>query len=216
MNAVDDAKQRILDSAKACFLEQGYKKTTIRQIVQRSGLLIGSIYHYFENKEDIFNQLFINIFDQCDQLILQRFGKDTKPSFRFALMCAIMLQAAELNSSICELYYEGLTLHSTAESHARHVARWVQENLGELASRHSEEERFARALAVNGVLRAMLYDHYFSRSIPLTTAGEVMIQTSFSILCIGAEEAGDAICRLRAMKGELVTIAEQLAERSLV
>ena len=51
----DEVRQRILAAAKELFVQQGYKKTTIRQIVEKSGVLTGSIYYFFKNKEDIFH-----------------------------------------------------------------------------------------------------------------------------------------------------------------
>ena len=39
-------RSRILRTAENLFLEQGYKTTTIRQIVQDSGITSGSIYQY--------------------------------------------------------------------------------------------------------------------------------------------------------------------------
>ena len=53
----DDVRRRILAAAKELFVRQGYKKTTIRQIVQKSGVLTGSIYYFFKNKDDIFQSL---------------------------------------------------------------------------------------------------------------------------------------------------------------
>ena len=44
-------RANILNTAKRLFLEQGYKKTTIRQIVQESGITSGSIYNLFDNKD---------------------------------------------------------------------------------------------------------------------------------------------------------------------
>lgn len=41
-------RANILNTAKRLFLEQGYKKTTIRQIVQESGITSGSIYNLFD------------------------------------------------------------------------------------------------------------------------------------------------------------------------
>ena len=51
---MDDARERILSSAKEIFLEQGYRKTTIRQIVGRSGLLIGA-FTIFSRTKKIFS-----------------------------------------------------------------------------------------------------------------------------------------------------------------
>ncbi|MCB6367618.1 TetR/AcrR family transcriptional regulator, partial [Intestinibacillus massiliensis] len=45
---------RILDSATKLFLQKGYEKTTIQDIVNDLGdLSKGAIYHHFSSKEDI-------------------------------------------------------------------------------------------------------------------------------------------------------------------
>lgn len=209
---MEDARQRILDSAKAIFLEQGYKKTTIRQIVQRSGLLIGSIYHFFENKEDIFCQLFLNVFDRCDGLIAQRYGASADPPFRLALMFAVMLQAAELNGNICELYYEGFTLPLASEQHALQFERWLSENLNVPAE---GDRAYVCALAIHGVLRALLAGHGYERRLPLTDSIRVMTESSFAILGLPPARAAEVVGRLQAQQPVLVSIAEELAERSL-
>ena len=46
---------RIIDVAVELFIEQGYDKTTTRQIIQKAGILNGSLYHIFKNKEEIFS-----------------------------------------------------------------------------------------------------------------------------------------------------------------
>ena len=58
-------KNRILETAKDIFLEQGYKRTTIRQIVERSGITSGSIYNIFSSKEEIFSSLVDELMKSC-------------------------------------------------------------------------------------------------------------------------------------------------------
>lgn len=50
-------RNQILRTAEKLFLTQGYKTTTIRQIVQESGITSGSIYNIFEDKEHLFSAL---------------------------------------------------------------------------------------------------------------------------------------------------------------
>lgn len=49
-SAKPDRRTRILDAALGCFLERGYKATTIGAIREASGASTGSIYHFFGNK----------------------------------------------------------------------------------------------------------------------------------------------------------------------
>lgn len=53
-----DRRRAILDAALACFLEQGYRATSIAQIRQKSGASTGSIYHFFSGKSAIAEALF--------------------------------------------------------------------------------------------------------------------------------------------------------------
>ena len=58
MNEIPDRRRAILDAALACFLEHGYRATSIAQIRQKSGASTGSIYHFFSGKGAIAEALF--------------------------------------------------------------------------------------------------------------------------------------------------------------
>ncbi len=50
----EETVEKILSAAKRLFLEKGYEKTTIQDIVdQLGGLTKGAIYHHFKSKEEI-------------------------------------------------------------------------------------------------------------------------------------------------------------------
>lgn len=48
-----DRRSQILEAALACFLERGYKATTIGDIRALSGASTGSIYHFFNGKSGL-------------------------------------------------------------------------------------------------------------------------------------------------------------------
>jgi AcrR family transcriptional regulator len=50
-------RRRILDAALGCFDKKGVAATTIDDIRAASGLTVGSIYHHFASKDDVFDQL---------------------------------------------------------------------------------------------------------------------------------------------------------------
>lgn len=47
----------ILRSAEELFMEQGFDKTSMRQIAEHSGLTKGAIYHHFNSKEDLLERI---------------------------------------------------------------------------------------------------------------------------------------------------------------
>jgi len=52
-NSKEGAKNRIIESAKKLFAEQGYQKTTIIDISRQAGLSEAALYEYFQGKEDL-------------------------------------------------------------------------------------------------------------------------------------------------------------------
>jgi len=50
-------RQSILDAAYGLIIEQGYAATSMRQIAERAGLALGSIYNHFPSKEDVFRAI---------------------------------------------------------------------------------------------------------------------------------------------------------------
>ena len=51
--ASSQSKERILAAAKELFLARGYAATTVDAICEKAGLTKGSIYYFFDSKEDL-------------------------------------------------------------------------------------------------------------------------------------------------------------------
>jgi AcrR family transcriptional regulator len=54
-------RERILDIALELFNEQGYDKTSLRQIADRLGVTKAALYYHFERKEDILLELHLRL-----------------------------------------------------------------------------------------------------------------------------------------------------------
>lgn len=60
----EETVSKILDTSLKLFLEKGYEKTTIQDIVSNlEGLTKGAIYHHFKSKEDILSAISKQIFE---------------------------------------------------------------------------------------------------------------------------------------------------------
>ncbi|CAM4428376.1 Potential acrAB operon repressor [Mycobacterium basiliense] len=64
----DATQQRILDAATGVFATSGFNAATMADIVTSSGASIGSIYHHFGGK----NELFLAIFERMASTVEQR------------------------------------------------------------------------------------------------------------------------------------------------
>src|ERR1700677_4503337 len=54
-------RERILDVALDLFNDQGYDKTSLREIAERLGFTKAALYYHFERKEDILLQLHLRL-----------------------------------------------------------------------------------------------------------------------------------------------------------
>lgn len=52
------ARRAVLDAASVEFVEKGYEAATIAGLVERSGVSVGSIYHHFGGKAEVFGALY--------------------------------------------------------------------------------------------------------------------------------------------------------------
>lgn len=53
----------IIRAAMRCFMQRGYNKTTMDQIVAESGLSKGTLYWYFDSKESLFEAALLSVFE---------------------------------------------------------------------------------------------------------------------------------------------------------
>jgi AcrR family transcriptional regulator len=67
-------RERILDIALELFTEQGYDKTSLRDIAERLGTTKAALYYHFERKEDILLELHLRL-HALGREALERFGE---------------------------------------------------------------------------------------------------------------------------------------------
>ncbi len=59
-----ERRRQILQAAQTCFMRSGYNKTTMDEIAAASGLSKGSLYWYFEGKDDLLQAVFLDFFEK--------------------------------------------------------------------------------------------------------------------------------------------------------
>ena len=68
-HARPDTRQRIQTVALELFAEQGYDKTSLREIAERLDVTKAALYYHFKSKEDIVASLVEDYFGQIDELV---------------------------------------------------------------------------------------------------------------------------------------------------
>jgi len=100
----EELRERILTAAKTLFLEKGVEKTSIRNIADQIEYSPGIIYHYFQDKNEIFHALHQGGFHQ----LMSRMGVLTSvshPMERLKAMGTIYVQFAMENPDMYDLMF---------------------------------------------------------------------------------------------------------------
>jgi AcrR family transcriptional regulator len=77
-----DTRARIQQVALELFAEQGYERTSLREIAERLGVTKAALYYHFKSKEDIVRSFTEDYFGRLDALIA--WGREQPPGARTA------------------------------------------------------------------------------------------------------------------------------------
>ena len=94
-----DTRARIQDVALELFAEQGYERTSLREIAERLDVTKAALYYHFKSKEDIVRSFTEDYFDRVDALIA--WGKSQPPTPQtkhdlFDRYIAIVMEGSEV------------------------------------------------------------------------------------------------------------------------
>lgn len=213
---IDDIKGRVLGSAKELFIKQGYKKTTIRQIAEKSGVLIGSIYYCFQNKEDIFKMLALYEFELANKYTTEKLVNYGSEVYRYTLSSIVELIASENNERIRELHYEAYSSNVILDSLVRHTAMQAQEVFKPYNPDFSYEDYYRQTLATKGVIRNFCACNYMGVNIPLEEKINSFLSINLNAFNVPSYEIEEVRKRLTENKDEIESIVSNYFIRELL
>jgi AcrR family transcriptional regulator len=79
-------RTRIQSVALELFAEQGYDKTSLRELSERLGLTKASLYYYFKGKDDIVQSLVDDLLTAVDEVVDWTRGRERTPENRRELI----------------------------------------------------------------------------------------------------------------------------------
>ncbi len=62
-------RQKILNSARKLFIEKGYNKTTLNDIVKGANTSIGNYYFYYKSKENVLLEIILSNIEVLDEIV---------------------------------------------------------------------------------------------------------------------------------------------------
>ena len=154
----DGAKTRkkILSVCVRLFLQQGYKETTVTQIVREAGITRGSYQNQFPTKDAVLMELVKTMFSSQFDMARSIAGDDLPPVYTYAVETSIQLALTELNENLRELYIESYTHPDTAEYIYLQTTSELKNIFAPYLPDHSESDFYDMEIGTSGLMRSYM------------------------------------------------------------
>ena len=151
-----DTKRKILTVCVRLFLEQGYKNTSVSQIVDEAGVARGSYLNLFPTKDRVLLELTETMFG--GQFGVARSIADSKlpPVYAYAVETALQLTLTELNENLREIYIEAYSLPETSEYIYLHTTAELKQIFGGNFPDYSDSDFYEMEIGTAGLMRSYM------------------------------------------------------------
>ena len=131
---ISDMEKNILKVSTELFINQGYDKTTIRQIAEAAGIGRGHLYYYFRKKEDIFIHIFKEILNKIYSDVIESSDDKTEIILSYALILCIYTYTLVYNEKLFRIYLQG--------SNVEIIRKATQDILIDLCKKIAEDMKY--------------------------------------------------------------------------
>lgn len=148
-----ETKNRILAVSIRLFLEQGYRQTSISQIVAEAGVARGSLQNFFHSKDGILAELVKRMFG--DQFGAARNIAISTPSpvYAYAVETSIQLAITELNENLREIYIEAYTQPDISEYIFLKTTAELKKIFGSYFPDYTDNDFYETEIGTAGIMR---------------------------------------------------------------
>ena len=148
-----ETRRKILTVCVRLFLEQGYRNTSVSQIVDEAGVARGSYLNLFPTKDRVLLDLTETMFG--GQFGMARSIADIKlpPVYAYAVETAIQLTLTELNENLREIYIEAYSLPETSEYIYLHTTAELKQIFSANFPDYSDSDFYEMEIGTAGLMR---------------------------------------------------------------
>ena len=95
-----ERRDELLEIAAELFAEKGFKNTTVRDIADAAGILSGSLYHHFDSKESMVDEILRSFLDELFGDYDDILAKKLSPRERFEAIVVASFEALDRNGNL--------------------------------------------------------------------------------------------------------------------
>lgn len=148
-----ETKRKILTACVRLFLEQGYKNTSVSQIVDEAGVARGSYLNLFPTKDKILLDLVETMFSGQFSVARSIADQNLPPVFAYAVETSLQLTLTELNENLREIYIEAYSIPDTAEYIYLNTTAELKQIFGANFPDYSDSDFYEMEIGTAGLMR---------------------------------------------------------------
>ena len=103
-NISPEKRRRIIETATMEFAKKGYHDASISNIASKSGVSVGSIYKYFDNKQDLFLTIVDHSISRMEKLLLGLAKEDEDVIIKVEKILREIISASREDGILIKLY----------------------------------------------------------------------------------------------------------------
>lgn len=126
----EETRKRILEESVKLFMEQGYERTTTREIIQKVGILNGSLYNIYKSKEAIFTDIILMSLDEIMKRAPKRMEEGLDKVGLLTYVLCIEIYLSKRSKRIAELLCIANENWQVRKSVDEVVIGWAKSNGG--------------------------------------------------------------------------------------
>ena len=153
------AKKRILTVCVKLFLEKGYKKATLAEIIEKADVSYSTFQNIFRAKDGVLTELVKFMFENQFAMARSEAGAKLPPVYVYAVETAIQMTLTELNENLREIYIEAYTQQEASEYIFRETARELHQIFGPYQPELTAQDFYYMEIGSASIMRGYMAQH---------------------------------------------------------
>lgn len=206
-----ETKRKILTACVRLFLEQGYKNTSVSQIVDEAGVARGSYLNLFPTKDKILLDLVETMFSGQFSVARSIADQNLPPVFAYAVETSLQITLTELNENLREIYIEAYSIPDTAEYIYLNTTAELKQIFGANFPDYSDSDFYEMEIGTAGLMR-----NYMARKcdihFPLERKLNRFLTAAMRVYLVPEEEQARVLAFIGSIdiRGLAVTVMHKL------
>ena len=149
-------KKRILQSCVRLFLENGYRRTTMQQILREAQVSSSSFQNLFHSKDGVLLELVNFMFENQFGVARNVAGAVLPPVYIYAAETALQITLTELNENLREIYLEAYTRQHLLDYIQQATTKELYQIFGPYQPELTERDFYELELGSAGLMRGYM------------------------------------------------------------